>query len=332
MFIENIEHDFLFWSPHGDKLIVLTGGPSWEDESLTNTTLTIFDVQHQSPEFTLNNGTWINSVAWSLDSNMIVFAELETPCWFIENCNGEDSLSIWRLTILTQTEINKWELLASTSQPLSSNSWQQTSICQLAMLSIGEDEIVSYQSHCALGQLASTRNLFITTINSLNAPLQVSGELYSGESKYFSVHPLGTENQFVVAFRGDTFGTNKKSSNFLDVYRKNETTIALLNREILQDSLFSIPIVLDFSPNNKYAIGELEDTASILVQVNNSVATSILIALPNLSLKGLWLSEGYLTQSEDRMILVDPETGEWEVVQDNLPENFTLVGWHIPGK
>lgn len=328
MFIENIEHDFLFWSPHGDKLIALTGGPSWEDESLTSTTLTIFDMQHQFPEFTLNTGTWINDAAWSSNSSMIAFAELEvSPCWFIENCKGEDSPPNGRLTTLTHTETNTWGLLASTNHPHINDSWRLNSICQLTLLSV---DAISYQSPCALGQLAA-RSFFITAIGSSSPSLEVSEELYSEESKYFSVYPLGIENQFIVASRNESFGISRESSSFLDMYKRDETTITLLNQEILQDSLFTVPVTLDFSPDSKYAIGELEGRTSILVQTHNSATTSTLIALP-LSLKGLWLSEGYLTQSEKSIILVDPRTGKWEVVQDNLPKDFILVGWQTPEK
>jgi hypothetical protein len=327
MFIENIEHDFLAWSPDGDKLAILKGGPSWEDQALVNTMLVIYDIQKQAADFVFDNHTWINTMVWSSDSKFITFPELNTPCWFIENCEGEDSIPSGNLTTLALSATNHWEIVESKdfTSLVEGQFWQQNSFCHLSLSST--DEFISYQNPCVLGQLTSEHDLFIMAADLSAQPLKIPQEPYPADSKYLKVHWLEADNQLAVAFRGDTFGAETQSNSFLDIYRKDGGAITLLKREDLKDYRFSVPISINFSPDDKYAMGALDSGNTLLMQLNDSTAPATLMVLPPVSLNGAWLPEGYLTQSGNSIIVVDPTTGEWEVVQDNLPEGFVLAGW-----
>ncbi len=327
VFIENINHKIISWSPSGDKLAVLTGGPSRANESLVSTTLKIFDIQTQALDFVLDHGTWINDLAWSADSRLLSFSESNVPCWYIESCEG-DAMVTWNLTTLTHSEANRWEVLSSIQldPSIENEHWRWNSICQLSV-SPG-NEFVSYLSPCPLDAFVSDLDLFITTVHPPHQILNVTQERYVAESKWFVIHWQDTANQFVIMYwGGDTFAGRISS---LDTYKMEFPTATLLNQEKIEN--FDIrfdPTPINYSPDNRYGIVNLTDNNSLLVQFNDSTTTSTILTLPSIYLKGMWLPEGYLTQSEDRIVFIDPETGAWEVVHDNLPEDFALVGWQI---
>jgi len=328
VFIENINHEFVSWSPHGDKLAMLTGGPSRANESLASTTLKIFDIQTQTLDFVLEHGTWINDLAWSVDSKLLSFSESNIPCWYVENCEG-DVLVTWDLTTLTHSETNRWEILSSIQlePPIENEYWRWNSICQLTV-SPG-NEFVSYQSPCPLGEFVPELNLFITTVHPPHQILNVTQqERYVAESKRFIIHWQDTANQFVIMYIGSAADVGLISS--LDTYKMEFPTATLLNQEKIEDlDIYFNLMPINFSPDNQYGIGNLENNNSLLMQFNDSTATSTLLTLPSISLQGLWLPEGYLTRSGDRIVFINPETGTWEIVHDNLPKDFVLVGWQI---
>ncbi len=327
VYIENINHKIISWSPSGDKLAVLTGGPSRANESLVSTTLKIFDIQTQTLDFVLDHGTWINDLAWSADSGLLSFSESNIPCWYIESCEG-DAMVTWNLTTLVHSGTNRWEVLSSIQldPPIENKYWRWNSICQLSV-SPG-NEFVSYQSPCPLGEFVPERNLFITTIHPPHQILNITQqERYVSDSRRFVIHWQDAANQFTIIYLGGAVGIGPIRS--LDTYKMEFPIAILLNQENLEGLVDTRFGLINFSPDNQYGIGNLEGNNSLLMQFNDSTTTSTSLTLPSISLMGLWLPGGYLTQSEDRIVFIDPETGVWEVVHDNLPEDFVLVGWQI---
>ncbi len=329
-FIGSIDHQFLSWSPKGDKLVVLMEGPSWQDTSLTNTTVAIFNIEQQSLDFVYDNGTFINEVAWSADSTLISFPEIEIPCYyFTEDCQRGEEKSTWNLTTLIRLSDNEWAFLSSVKlEPIDKNyAWVQNSICELDLSPT--NEWVVYETPCMLGYVPFDTNGFIAPIQSSQPILPVLSEQYDADARYLMVQWVGETDRFLLALRSDMFGADKRSDSVLKLYRKDETAITLLNEVDIEGHNFAFPLVLSFSPDNQYVIQGLEDNYVLLLQLSDLKMTPTFLEIPTISANGLWLPEGYLTQSEDKIIFIHSETGEWEIVQDNLPEGFVLVGWQI---
>lgn len=330
-FIENISHQFLSWSPDGDKLAVLMGGPSWPDTSVINTTVVVLDVEQQSPDFVYDNGTFINEVAWSKDSTLVSFPEIEVPCDYIESCQEDEEEVIWRLTTLIHSGDNEWEVLSSRKLERVDETpyWEQHSICELDLSPT--NELITYQSPCMLGYILFDRNGFIAPIQSSQPILPVLSSGYHGDDKSLAVHWLGETNLFLLTFRGYLHGVGMqgvKSYSILELSRKDEDRRTILSEVDLAG--YNLASSVAISPDNQFTIHVLENNYVLITQLEDDLTmTPVFLEMPPISLKGLWLPEGYLTQSENKLVFIHPKTGEWEVVRDDLPEGFTLVGWQI---
>lgn len=325
-FIGNIQHTFLSWSPDGSKLAVLTGGPSWQDESILSTTAIIFDIEQQSPDFMFNNNTWINEVAWSIDSTLVSFPEMGVPCFYTESCHQDEEEANWSLTTLAHSGDNVWAFLSSTKpDSINESSPWGNSICKLIIPPT--NEFVVYETPCLLGYIPFDTNRFIASIQPFQPNLPVLSNQRQSDERYLTVRWLGKTNRFLLALRESRFGVERRTDSVLELYRKDETAITLLHEIDLEGHNFAFPLSLSISPDNQYIIQGLEDNHVLLMQLSD--LTTTFLEIPAISLNGLWLPEGYLTQSEDEIIFIYSETGEWEVVRDNLPEEFVLVGWQV---
>ncbi|MCL4872253.1 MAG: hypothetical protein KJ063_25110 [Anaerolineae bacterium] len=340
-FIENISHQFLSWSPDGDKLAVLMGGPSWPDTSVINTTVVVLDLEQQAPDFVYDNGTFINEVAWSADSTLISFPEIEVPCYYTESCQRGEEEMIWSLTTLTHSSDNEWAFLSSTRlDPIGELSWRQNSICKLNISPT--NDLIVYQSPCTLGYIPFDANRFIAPIRTSNPILPILSEQpdpkYDTGGRYLTMHWLGKTNNFILGFQNnvlDAESGERKSYSTWELYKYETTGITLLSKIDMEGynltvplSSFSLSIIS--SPDDQFALHTLEDNHVLLAQLNDDlIMSATFLEIPTISANGLWLPEGYLTQSENNLIFIHAETGEWEVVRDDLPEGFTLVGWQI---
>ncbi len=339
LFIENIRHQFLSWSPDGDKLAVLMGGPSWPDTSVVNTSVVILDLEQKSPNFVYDNGTFINEVAWSEDSTLVSFPEIEVPCYYAESCQRGEEEMIWNLTTLTHSGDNEWAFLSSTKlDPIGELSWRQNSICKLSISPM--NDLITYQSPCMLGYIPFDANRFIAPIRTSKPILPILSEQPDDDTggRSLTMRWIGKTNNFILGFQNnvlDTESGERKSYSTWELYKYETTGITLLSKIDMEGysltvplSSFSLSIIA--SPEDRFAIHTLEDDHVLLAQLNDDLTMSaIFLEIPTISANGLWLPEGYLTQSENKLVFIDPETGEWEVVRDGLPEGFTLVGWQL---
>lgn len=340
-FIGDISHQFLSWSPDGSKLAVLMGGPSWQDRWITSTAVVIFDIEQRFSDFLFNNDTWINEVAWSADSTLISFPEIKVPCFYTESCQQEEEV-IWDLTTLVHSGNNKWEVLSSRRLDHIDETpyWQQHSICELNLPLT--NELVTFKSPCALGYIPFDANWFIAPIRSSNPILPILSEQpdpkYDADGRYLTIHWLGQTNNFILGFQNnvlDAESGERKSYSTWELYEYETTRITLLSKIDMEGynltiplSSFSLSIIA--SPDDRFAIHTLDDNHILLAQLNDDLTISAtFLEIPTISANGLWLPEGYLTQSENSIIFIHSETGEWEVVRDDLPEGFTLVGWQL---
>lgn len=340
-FIEDISHQFLSWSPNGDKLAVLTGGPSWQDRWITSTTVVIFDIGQKSPDFVFSNNTWINEVAWSEDSTLIGFPETEVPCFYTETCQQEEEI-IENLTTLIHSGNNEWKVLSSrrVEHVNKMPNWQQNSICELDLPPT--NELITFKSPCALGYIPFDANRFIVPLRTSRPIIPILSEKpdpkYDAGGRYLTMHWLGKTNNFILGFQNnvlDAESGERKAYSTWELYKYETTGITLLSKIDMKGynltvplSSFSLSIIA--SPDDRFAIHTLEDNHVLLAQLNDDLTMSAtFLEIPTISANGLWLLGGYLTQSEDKIIFIHSETGKWEVVRDDLPEGFVLVGWQM---
>lgn len=324
IFIENIEHEFISWSPDGLKIAVLTGGPSWDDYTLPATTLSIFDTTSNSSPFVFNNNTWITEVSWSADSQYVAFPELPSPCFFTNSCHSDAVSSGWQLTTLAHKGGQRWALFQSQFiSPLTKQYWSQSGLCQLSWST--NSQFITYQNNCALGQPPSAATLSIWPTHPDGATPQTITIFNPADVNYQQGYWLEKYNLLWVVFRRHTIaGSNSAGSdNGFEIYKTEGSTFQIVLQRTLKDIQFSIPFTLSISPYHQFALAQIENNQSLLIDFNNLAA---LHKLPHISLNGLWLPQGYLTQSAGEIILIDLETAERQIIH-SAPSELQLVGW-----
>ena len=325
-FAENIRHKFVSWSPDGNRLAILTGGPNSGNAFHSATELLLIDIPTKSLIDTYKNETWINDVVWSPDSKSVAFPEISIPCKDGEACSIPDAGVL--LTILHSPEGKVFERVSSTSvgewvDPL---FWRTISICDLGWS--GSGKFVSYKQDCELNVISRDLNTYVMN-SSWEKPVPLL-PFQNADVRY--THALwGRDDQILSFSRDYIFGEVIETKSNLTLYSVDVDSD--IPRTLVDESLdhfqFKSPVQIDFSSFTTpyYGIGQLEDNSVVLVSFDRDIVEAKTLEMVQFSTYGLWIEDGYLTQSQDKLIFIGIESGQIKTVLEDIPKDYRLIGW-----
>lgn len=300
------------WSPKGDKFVFLV--ESW----YLRTDIMMYDLNTGNLSQLTDNPSRINAPTWSPDGEQLAFAVWESCGESLEYCSSKENY--WNIAIINSDGSNYRLITDMTDFFPAANDWTINSLCRLQW-SPDKAHIV-FKNYCPAMNISTHDEIFVVkTDGSQTFQLTEFGHIDYSLTYSASWSPDG--NYLLVAFFRDyIFDDLLDSSGFL-IFDANSFVEEPAVVEVEGLNAYDI----SWSPFRDYVIAAVNVEYSFLGQIQDGQVKMITNTLPRVSSAGYWVPDGYVTQSQNRLVKIMLPSGEMNDLGIELEDGMTLIGW-----
>jgi Tol biopolymer transport system component len=306
-----IDNDVV-WSPKSDKFVFLV--ETW----YLRTDIMMYDLNTGNLSQLTDNPSRINAPTWSPDGEQLAFAVWESCGESLGYCSSKENY--WNIAIINSDGSNYRLITDMTDFFLAANDWTINSLCRLQWSP--DKAYIVFKSYCPAMTISTHDEIFVVKTDGSQTS-QLTKFRHIDYSLAYSTVWSPDSNYLAIGYTRDyIFDDLLDSSGFLifdaDSFAKDPIKI-----EVKGVSAYS----LSWSPDRKYVIASLGPEHSFVGQFQGDQLTVITDALPRVSSAGYWAADGYVTQSQNRLIKVMLPSGEISELGIELEDGMTLIGW-----
>jgi dipeptidyl aminopeptidase/acylaminoacyl peptidase len=302
----------VIWSPNSDKFVFLY------KSSDSQIDLMLYDLVTNQLSHLTEDSSFKNAPTWSPDGQQVAFAEIALCGNLWQGCASDQQY--WRISVINSDGSGRQVIADMSDKLIPQMNWVGNSICRLHWSP--DNKHIVFKRFCPDEGVPTHVDLFVTSIDSpLLVPLTNFADVDYAHA-YFTAWSVEGDYLYVAFTRDYMFDDLSNSSGFL-IFDANSFEKEPVNIEIKGLSAY----YLTWSPDRKYVIASLGPEHSFVGQFQGDQLTVITDALPRVSSAGYWAADGYVTQSQNRLIKVMLPSGEISELGIELEDGMTLIGW-----
>lgn len=308
---EQVENDMI-WSPTSNQLAFVISKP------FLQTDIMVYDLKTQQVISITDDLSRKSGPTWSQDGKHLAFAILESCGKPLTECDL-DQVN-WHIGI-SDVEGASYEIISDETM-LPTSAWHISSLCQISWSPDGR--YVVYKSFCPSDGIPTHAEIFVTATDGSNtAQITQFGNI--DYANYYTVNWSNDNQYMLIGYAHDFLFDNLND-------RRGYLVLSIGKWQNPEELLFPTvnPSTSKWGTQQEYVIGTTTDYQNrFIAEWQQEQITVLFEHLPLVSLNGLWMTKGYVTQMGNRLVMLIPNTGE--IVDLNIPLNVNMVlrGWWV---
>ncbi len=299
------------WSPTSDKFAFLVDDPDGYIDIM------IYDLPSKKLTNLTNNLARENALTWSLDGQKLAVASIEGCEAGLSDCPIEKQY--WDIFVFDISTQNSQRITDFSSKISPEGDWIDNSICDFHWSP--DQKYIAFRSYCPSDGISSYDEMYLAHIVSKEViRLTEFGHI---DYSFFYSPAWSSDGQYlVVAYSRDfVFNDQKDLSGFLSYNTANKTIIF---HEFPQVTFSAFHF--DWSTTTNYAISSSRNSDDSYFFAVSEGKVDLIATIPfPLLLSGLWVSDGFITQQENRLVKISIPNGDVVDMKIELPDNVTIL-------